>query len=64
MINAAAGTQLKLDFDGTNKVRSISVNGRKYSGVVSLETRPELLGVLSGRGALLAHPAGTMLLFR
>ncbi|NLF98527.1 MAG: hypothetical protein GX565_00085 [Lentisphaerae bacterium] len=64
VINAAAGTQLKLDFDGTNKVRSISVNGRKYSGVVSLETRPELLGVLSGRGALLAHPAGTMLLFR
>ena len=33
-------------------------------GYVSLADRPELLGVLNGRGTLFIRPRGTMLILR
>ena len=60
----ADGAQLTLDFDGTNEVRSLSIAGKKYVGVVSLADNPELLGTLNGRGALFIRPRGTVILFR
>ena len=63
-IAVAAEAQLTLDFDGTNEVRSLSIAGKKYVGVVSLADNPELLGTLNGRGALFIRPRGTVILFR
>ena len=63
-VDCAAGTRLTLDFDGTNTVSRIRINGQRYSGVVSVETHPELWPYLSGRGALYAEPRGTVIIFR
>ena len=63
-IDVAAGAQLTLDFDGTNAVRSLRLAGRSLVGYVSLADRPELLGVLNGRGTLFIRPRGTVLILR
>lgn len=63
-VDCAAGSRLTLDFDGTNAVSRIRINGQRYSGVVSVETHPELWPYLSGCGALYAEPRGMILLIR
>lgn len=63
-LDLAAGTQLKLDFDGTNEIARLVLNGVSRVGVVSLAERSDLLGTLSGRGALFIRPKGTVILYR
>lgn len=63
-IDVADGAQLTLDFDGTNKIRRLTIAGRSCTGFVSLADRPDLLGTLAGRGTFLIRPRGTVLLLR
>ena len=55
------GARLALNFAGTNTVRSLRINGRTVTGVVSAATHP---GVLYGVGALEALPNGTVVFLR
>lgn len=63
-LDLAKGTQLRLDFDGTKKIDRLRINGRRYTGLVSLETHPELLPYLAGRGALEVRKYGLTLIVR
>ncbi len=63
-IVVSSGAKLALDFAGTNVVRRLRIAGKGYSGLVSLETHPELLGTLSGCGTLLVKPRGAVIVVR
>lgn len=52
-IELGAGAKLTLDFDGTNTISRLKVNGRARSGVLTAENAPD---IISGRGALLIVP--------
>lgn len=51
-IDVNPGAKLRLDFDGTNRISSLRIGGRFYSGLVSSETCPQLRDSLCGRGTL------------
>ena len=59
-IEVAAGAKLRLDFPGTLKLDNLKYNGRSYSGILTADNCPCLLGP----GALEVTPKGTVLLFR
>lgn len=63
-IEVARGARLSLDFVGTNKIRRLVIGGRRRSGLVSAESRPDLFGLLSGPGALYIPPSGSALILR
>jgi hypothetical protein len=48
-ISVAQGARLRLDFDGTNNVDVLWLDGRRITGIVSAETHPEYI---SGYGTL------------
>ena len=59
-IEIADGAKLRLDFPGTLKLGSLRYNDRSYSGTLTAETCPFILGA----GALDVTPKGTVILFR
>ncbi len=63
-IEVARGARLSLDFVGTNKISRLVIGGRRRSGLVSAESRPDLFGLLSGPGALYVPPSGSALILR
>ena len=60
-IRVAAGAQLKLDFKGTNTVKSVRFGGVPAHGVIDAESYPDFV---TGEGALTPDPDGMILLFR
>ena len=52
-ISVAEGAILRLDFDGTVKSGSVTLNGTRIIGEVNAEKYPEFI---QGRGTLLAQP--------
>lgn len=63
-IKVADGARLRLDFAGMKVVNSLRIAGRPYVGIVSQVTHPELYPVVSGPGALLIIPKGTLIMVR
>lgn len=63
-IEVAKDARLSLDFVGTNEISRLVLGGHGRSGIVSLADCPELLGTLSGPGALFIRPRGTVLILR
>ncbi len=59
-VEIAAGARLRLDFPGTLKLDGLKYAGRSYSGTLTAERCPFLLGP----GSLEVTPKGTVLLFR
>ena len=60
-IDVAEGARLDLDYDGTVRVRGLSLAGRGQVGVIDATTCP---GYVTGRGKLDVRPNGTIVLFR
>lgn len=60
-IEVASGAKLALDYDGTARVASVRLAGRKVSGLLSAAAYP---AYLSGRGMLYVQPRGTCMTFR
>ena len=56
----AIGAKLCLDFPGTLKLDGLKYNGRSYSGILTADNCPCLLGP----GTLDITPKGTVILFR
>lgn len=63
-IEVAKDARLSLDFVGTNEIARLVLGGHVRAGIVSLADCPELLGTLSGPGALFIRPRGTVLILR
>jgi hypothetical protein len=63
-IEVAEGARLQLDFAGTNEVFSLRIAGRKCSGYISAETRPDLFPALSGPGTLYIRDRGLLIVVR
>ena len=59
-IEVADGSKLRLDFPGTLKLDSLRYAGRSYSGTLTAENCPFILGP----GSLDVKPKGTVLIFR
>ena len=59
-IEVAEGAKLRLDFPGTLKLDGLKYNGRSYSGTLTAENCPFILGP----GSLDVKPKGTVLIFR
>ena len=59
-IEIASGAKLRLDFPGTLKVDGLKYNGQSYSGILTAETCPFILGA----GTLEVKAKGTVILFR
>ena len=60
VFNVANGAKLRLDFPGTLKLDNLKYNGRSYSGILTADNCPCLLGP----GALDITPKGTVILIR
>ena len=60
-ICVARGAKLRLDYIGTNAVQTVRYAGRRVSGVISAETRPDFV---VGTGAFLAPKKGTLIVIR
>ncbi len=60
VVNVADGARLRLDFPGTLKLDGLKYAGRSYSGTLTAERCPFLLGP----GSLEVTPKGTVLFFR
>ena len=60
VVDVADGARLRLDFPGTLKLDGLKYAGRSYSGTLTAERCPFLLGP----GSLEVTPKGTVLLFR
>lgn len=59
-IEVAEGAKLRLDFPGNLKLDTVKYAGRSYSGTLTAENCPFILGP----GSLEVSPKGTVLLFR
>jgi hypothetical protein len=59
-IEIASGAKLRLDFPGNLKLDAVKYAGRSYSGVLTAENCPFILGP----GSLDVKPKGTVLIFR
>ena len=59
-IEVAEGAKLRLDFPGNLKLDNVKYAGRSYSGTLTAENCPFILGP----GSLDVKPKGTVLIFR
>ncbi len=59
-IEVAEGAKLRLDFPGNLKLDNVRYVGRSYSGTLTAENCPFILGP----GSLDVKPKGTVLIFR
>ena len=60
-IVVASGAKLRLDFAGTNQVRTVVYNGHRKSGLISAETHPEFV---EGPGVLATKKFGFTIIVR
>ena len=59
-IEVASGAKLRLDFPGNLKLDTVKYAGRSYSGTLTAENCPFILGP----GSLDVKPKGTVLMVR